>query len=184
MRLQTVPDTLMACSMFKRQSDFCRAIIVVLFCALCSSAGYAQDPWLADAVENKQPKLIAKLFVDKVDVNDAQVDGMTALHWAVFYDDAPLVKKLLGRAADADLKNRYGVTALHIACQNGNAEIVKALLEAGADANQEKNGGETPLMTAARTGKLCRSLRPIFRARSRPINKCTGSDRPSTAQPV
>ncbi len=143
----------MACSISERKNTICRAAIGILFFLLLCPFGFSQDPSLADAVENKQTKRIDKLFDDKVDVNDAQVDGMTALHWAVFYDDAPLVKKLLRRTADADLKNRYGITALHIACQNGNAEIVQALLEAGADVNLGQKGGETPLMTASRTGK-------------------------------
>ncbi|MEM7473608.1 MAG: ankyrin repeat domain-containing protein [Planctomycetota bacterium] len=117
----------------------------------CCLAG---DSDLADAVERRDQAQVDRLFEEKANINDAQVDGMTALHWAVFYDQNDLVRRLLGRSADPRLENRYGVTALSIACQNGNAQIVKALLEAGADPNAQLQGGETPLMTAARTGKL------------------------------
>lgn len=82
-----------------------------------------------------------------------QPDGMTALHWAVFRDDADTVATLLKARARVIVTNRYGVTPLSLACQNGNAVIVERLLNAGADVNTTLRGGETVLMTAARTGK-------------------------------
>ena len=109
---------------------------------------------LADAVETKNQSAIDRLLNQDADVNAAQVDGMTALHWSVYYDDQETTKQLLKSGANAQAKNRYGVTPLSLACQNGNVEIVKALLEKGADANSTLPGGETVLMTAARTGKL------------------------------
>ena len=80
------------------------------------------------------------------------VDGTTALHWAVRRDDASTVARLLRRGADPDAANRYGVTPLMLASVNGNAEISTALLEAGADPGGSLPSGETVLMTAARTG--------------------------------
>jgi ankyrin repeat protein len=108
---------------------------------------------LADAMEKKDLAAVRALLGDS-DVNLAQVDGMTALHWAAQHDDVATAKALLAAKANPVAENRYGVTPLAIACTNGNAAIVQLLLDAGADANKALKGGETPLMTAARTGKI------------------------------
>jgi ankyrin repeat protein len=108
---------------------------------------------LADAIEKKDRAAIAALFRDS-NVNATQVDGMTALHWAVRHDDLATTKALLAAKADPKAQNRYGVTPLSLACTNGNPAMVTLLLDAGADATATLRGGETPLMTAARTGKL------------------------------
>jgi ankyrin repeat protein len=108
---------------------------------------------LADAAERMDRTRVSALLEQKVDVNAAQADGMTALHWAAYHDDLPIVTLLLKAGASAKAANRYGVTPLSLACTNGNTEIVTLLLQAGADANTTLKGGETALMTAARTGK-------------------------------
>ena len=69
------------------------------------------------------------------DVNAAQVDGMTALHWAVYRDDAETAGLLVRAGANVNAANRYGVPPLSLACTNGNADLVALLLDAGADAN-------------------------------------------------
>jgi uncharacterized protein len=108
---------------------------------------------LADAAEKQDRAKVAALLEQGADVNAAQADGMSALHWAAYHDDRSLASLLLQSGARATAANRYGVTPLSLACANGNAEVVGLLLEAGADANTTLRGGETALMTAARTGK-------------------------------
>lgn len=121
----------------------------VLCCAgvLCGA-----DSRVADAVRARAP--IDALVKQKADVNGAQVDGTTALHWAAQHEDVAAVRALLAAGADAKAKNRYGLTPLSLAATNGNGPIVELLIKAGADPNAAAPGGETPLMTAARTGKL------------------------------
>ena len=97
---------------------------------------------------------VRALIEQHVDVNQAQADGMTALHWAAYHDDLETAKLLVNAKADVKAANRYGVTPLSLACTNGNEAIVELLLDAGADPNTKLHGGETALMTAARTGKL------------------------------
>jgi ankyrin repeat protein len=114
---------------------------------------HADEPSVADLAQQQELQPIDDALAARADVNAAQADGMTALHWAVRHDDPTLVRKLLRAGAKASSANRYGVTPLAIACTNGSAEIVEQLLNAGADANATLRGGETALMTAARTGR-------------------------------
>jgi ankyrin repeat protein len=109
---------------------------------------------LADAAEKQNRTLIRSLLQSHAEVNAAQVDGMTALHWAAYLDDLESAKALIKAGANVKTENHYGVTALSMACVNGNGELVELLLNAGADPNTKLTGGETVLMTAARTGKV------------------------------
>jgi ankyrin repeat protein/fermentation-respiration switch protein FrsA (DUF1100 family) len=121
---------------------------------LLSPVAAASDAPLADAAEKSEFDTVPKLLETGVDVNAAQVDGMTALHWAVYHDAPDAAKLLVKAGANANATNRYGVAPLSLACENGNAELVELLLAAGADPNTALPGGETALMTAARTGRL------------------------------
>src|SRR5688572_28373388 len=139
-------------SVVKIGSPVCRmrflAFVSSLFVVL---ANLAAESRLADAVEKSDAAAIRTLLEQGVDVNAAQADGMTALHWAARLDDVELAKRLTG--ANVNAANRYGITPLSVACQNGSAAMVESLLERGADPNASLRGGESPLMTAARTGK-------------------------------
>lgn len=115
----------------------------------------AQSPVtsVADAAEKKDQARITALLKVQADVNVAQADGMTALHWATHHDELAMATQLVNAGAKVNVANRYGVTPLSLACTNGNVELVELLLKASADANTTLPGGETALMTAARTGK-------------------------------
>jgi len=128
---------------------------LALAVVIAASGGRARggETPLADAAENGDREAIATLIGRGRDVNESQVDGMTALHWAVYRDDFDTVKRLIDAGADVTVANRYGVPPLSTACVNGNAEVVESLLAAGADANATLRGDETALMTAARTGR-------------------------------
>ncbi len=111
----------------------------------------AAESWLADAAEKSDRTAIRTLLKQHADVNAAQADGVTALHWAAYREDLETAKLLA--TANANATNRFGVTPLSLACQSGNTAMVELLLERGGDPNTTLRGGETVLMTAARTGK-------------------------------
>ncbi len=94
------------------------------------------------------------MIASGADVNQAQPDGTTPLHWAVYRVDRELVNALLRKGARARVVNRYGATPLAEASRIGNAELTAMLLEAGADANATNEDGQTALMLAARTGNV------------------------------
>ncbi len=129
------------------------ATVIALF-ATVATVSAATDAPLAEAVQRMDQAAIRTLLAKRIDVNVAQPDGTTALHWATYNDNVELVGRLLAAGANALAANRYGVTPLSLACVNGNAAIITRFLDAGADANATLPGGETMLMTAARTGKV------------------------------
>ncbi|MBO0699363.1 MAG: ankyrin repeat domain-containing protein [Zavarzinella sp.] len=127
------------------------AIVVML--GACA-AGSAADAPVADAAEKADWARLQALLKERADASAAQADGMTALHWAAYHDNAEAARLLLAAGGSAKAANRYGVTPLSLACTNGNGDLVRMLLAAGADPNATLRGGETALMTAARTGRV------------------------------
>lgn len=128
-----------------------RSFAVALLAALTVLATEAP---LADAVERSDMPALRKLIAARSDVNVAQADGSTPLHWAAYNDDLEAARLLVKAGAQAATANRYGMSPLILAATSGNAAMVELLLSAGADANTTLPGGETALMTASRTGKL------------------------------
>lgn len=114
----------------------------------------AADTRLADAAMNGDVAAVRRLLDEKVDVNAAQGDGTTALHWAAYTGQTAIAELLLARGADVRATTRLGsLTPLMMAAKNGHAEIVARLLDAGADAGAPNANGTTPLMLAAAAGK-------------------------------
>jgi uncharacterized protein len=107
---------------------------------------------LLDALKAGDRDSVRALARNAAEINSADADGTTPLHWAVRADDVEAVQLLLRGGANAKAANRYGVTPLSLAATNGNAAIIEQLLKAGADANGAVSQGQTVLMTAAHTG--------------------------------
>ena len=95
---------------------------------------------------------VRALVKQRADVNAAQGDGATPLHWAVHRDDLAIADLLIRAGARANAANDLGMTPLHLACTNRSAAMVERLLTADADPNAALPSGETVLMTCARAG--------------------------------
>lgn len=128
------------------------ATITLLFLGPLPPA--AADDTLAELIRNDERAAALELIRDGADVNAAQGDGTTPLHWAVYGIDHELTALLLERGADPDVVNAYGSSPLAEAVKVADAELVELLLEAGADAESPNADGQTPLMLAARAGAL------------------------------
>ncbi len=109
---------------------------------------------VADAAMRGDLAAVEALLKQGSDVNAAQGDGMTALHWAAVNGDAAITTVLLRARANVRAVTRNGAyTPLHLASQTGNADVVKALLAAGADpAARTTTGNVTALHFAAAAG--------------------------------
>ena len=112
---------------------------------------------LADAVQRGDRQAVQALLNKKADVNVAQADATTALHWAAYRGDAESASALVRAGANVNARNNYGVTPLALAAQQGSAPVINLFLEMGVNANDPMNfvnSGETPLMHAARSSKV------------------------------
>jgi ankyrin repeat protein len=128
--------------------------IALALCVGLSTTVAAQDARLVDLAKRQDRAAVRALVASGADVNVAQGDGATALHWAAHWDDVEMAALLLRAGARIDAANDFGVTPLLLASTNGRPTLVAILLEAGADPNLAAANGETPLLTAARTGNL------------------------------
>ncbi len=131
-----------------------RWLPAVVGIATVSGAGLqaaSDDLRLVEAVKAQRWEAVAPLLAE-TDVNAAQGDGATALHWAVHWDEHETAELLIRAGADVDAANDYEVTPLWLACANASGAMVERLLAAGADARATLPSGETALMACARTG--------------------------------
>src|SRR5215471_15753561 len=70
---------------------------------------------VADAAMKGDKAALRTLIQQKADVDAVQVDGATAMHWAVYHLDSEAVDLLIKAGAKVDIKNREGITPLHLA---------------------------------------------------------------------
>ena len=119
------------------------------------------------------------LLRQHVDVNAAQGDGATALHWAADLDNLTHRRFVDSRRrARSNAANDLGATPLHLACTNRSAPMVDRLLAARANPNAKLLNGETALMTCARTGDAKGS-----EGAAGPWRRCKGQGARSTIRP-
>jgi ankyrin repeat protein len=128
-----------------------RRSILAIIALLTAGAAWADSP-LADAIEAGSRVAALELIAEGADVNAAQGDGTTPLHWAAYKLDLDLVRALLERGASPATQNQFGASPLGEAVKAANAPLVELLLGAGANANAANGDGETVLMLAARAG--------------------------------
>src|SRR3954469_9406744 len=137
--------------------DMMRTLRYGMLGALALSALLSAAPSapVADAAMQGNKDAVKSLLKQAADVNAAQGDGMTALHWAAMKDDADLAQTLLFAGANVRATTRIGsYTPLILAAKNGSASVMAPLLKSGADVNAATSNGTTPLMFAAASGNV------------------------------
>jgi ankyrin repeat protein len=120
---------------------------------LIAGTALAEDG-LAELIQAGDRAAALAMIEGGADVNAAQSNGTTPLHWAAYKGDEELVAALIENGAKADVANAYGSSPLTEAANVADAEIVAMLLEAGANPNSANAEGQTALMVAARTGDV------------------------------
>ncbi|XP_026489618.2 protein phosphatase 1 regulatory subunit 12A [Vanessa tameamea] len=88
-------------------------------------------------------------------VDDADRDGLTALHCASARGHTEALETLVGLCgARVDVADSHGCTPLHYAAALGHADATSALLVHGADAHRQDRRGRSPAHTAAAKGQI------------------------------
>jgi ankyrin repeat protein len=130
------------------------ACATAVLCSLALHAAALDTP-VADAAPAGDRAGVQSLLRDGADVNEAQGDGMTALHWAAVNGDVALTDMLLQAGGNVAARTRLGAyTPLALAAEAGHGAVAAALVEAGADVNAEDSSGTTVLMLAAAGGNV------------------------------
>src|SRR5262245_37120243 len=128
-------------------------ILAVIGLSVLLSAA-AGDTRVAEAAMKGDRVTDRTLLKQAADVNAAQGDGMTALHWAALKGDAEMADLLIYAGANLKAATRLGsYTPLFMAAKSGSASVIQRLLKAGADPKVAAAvTGLTPLMMAATAG--------------------------------
>jgi ankyrin repeat protein len=115
----------------------------------------AAESLVADAAARGDREAVKSLLKQAADVNAAQGDGMTALHWAAMNGDVELAQMLIVAGANSRATTRLGsYTPLYLASQQGHGQVVQAIIKAGGDVKAGTPNGTTPLMVAAASGEV------------------------------
>jgi ankyrin repeat protein len=133
-----------------------RSLVASVVAVSLSGALYAiSDSPVADAAQQGNKEAVKALLKQAADVNAAQGDGMTALHWAAMNGDAEMVDMLVYAGANIRATTRIGAyTPLYLASQRGQAAAINSLVKAGGDVKAGTINGTTPLMVAAMSGEV------------------------------
>ena len=128
------------------------SVIAILFATALMTAA-TEDDRVANAAMKGDRDAVRTLIQAAADVNAAQGDGTTALHWAAMKGDAEMTQMLLFAGANVRAATRIGsYTPLFLAARSGAAPVIDLLLQAKADPNAKAINGLTPLMMAAMSG--------------------------------
>src|SRR5215212_8570733 len=108
--------------------------IMLSILAVPTTATVSIESSVADAAMRGDRAAVRTLLKQGADVNAAQGDGMTALHWAAREGDGETVQMLIFAGANVRAKTRLGgYTPLLLASELGHAAVIEALVKAGAD---------------------------------------------------
>ena len=123
--------------------------------ALCFSVAISGAPvdTVPEAAMTGDLAAVRSLLKSGADVNAAQGDGVTGLHWAARQGHDDLASTLIVAGANVRAATRFGaVTPLHLAAERGSGAIVGMLVKAGAEVDARTGTGATALMFAAASG--------------------------------
>ncbi|XP_065845194.1 putative ankyrin repeat protein RF_0381 isoform X2 [Oscarella lobularis] len=93
--------------------------------------------------------IIVKQLVELgLDVNEANRNGVTSLHWACQLNHVELAKYLISAEADIEARNQWGRTPLLEAVFHGNVSVVDLLVKKGCNIDAKDNDGDGALQIA------------------------------------
>ena len=111
------------------------------------------DGWtvLNTVIDMGQIQLVSKVLDQGAEIDVISL-GSAPLHRAVIKGDLELIKTLIERKADVNIRNEDGNAPLHSAARRANIQVLRLLLSSGAAVDVQDNRKETPLHKAASRG--------------------------------
>ena len=101
---------------------------------------------LITAVRAGAPNRVKQLLkYTRIKIDEASVEGKSALHWAVELNQMDIVTALLTKQCAVNLRDNEGETPLHYAARLGFSDCISRLLAAGSDKTLKNKKGLTPL---------------------------------------
>src|SRR2546426_5728032 len=95
-----------------------------------TTAAFAADMRLIEAAKNGDVDGVRVLLKQKPNVNEAEGDGMTALHWAVYANNFDVAQVLVQSGASVKAQTRLdSSTPLLMASINGNVPMMELLIK-------------------------------------------------------
>jgi len=107
---------------------------------------------LSCAVIAEMPEAVNYLLEQKAGLDGVDSKGWTALHFAAYCNNVPIVQQLLTVFPDIDVKDSNGNTPLWRAVYEEHPEMVAFLAGQGADPGLKNNNGDSPLVLAKEIG--------------------------------
>ena len=105
-----------------------QSIVGIVLAILLAAPG--GDTRLPDAAMQGAREAVQSLLDQNVDVDAAQADGNTALHWAAYRDDMEMARLLIQADANVHARTRPGdLSPLLMATRNGSAAMIELLAE-------------------------------------------------------
>jgi ankyrin repeat protein len=91
---------------------------------------------------------VRTFIAKRVNVNQTDPQGRTALSYAAELGNTEIAKELLDARAAPDQRDKLGNVPLHWAANNGRVEVIKVLIAGHATVDAPDRQGITPLMGA------------------------------------
>lgn len=139
-------NALMLAAAYTKNTDVIDALLRAGSEIDCKKGGNNATALMIALAENKNPRISGILIEAGSDVNAADKDGNTVLFFAAAKGNLAVMKHLLSKAPDLNVRNKNGMTALMTAARHTkNPNIVTALVLAGADADIKTKDGKKAL---------------------------------------
>lgn len=133
---------------------FSMSLLLPCFLLQSSSNDHRKIRVLQDAIRFADLDTVNRLIEEKINVNFADTNGTTFVHYASQVGNADILKALISAGALVEAKNKKGQAPLHHAVLAGRPDLAKYLVDFGVDKEVCDNTGATPLHYAAVNGRL------------------------------
>ena len=99
-------------------------------------------------------ELVETLCQHGVNLAARDINGQTAVHYAIYYQNLPILVNLIYHNANLDITNNSGQTAVHYAVYHGSMLFLRTLIMAKANIDICDQTGRSPLLVAIWKGNL------------------------------